>query len=89
LLFLPYLVPGVPVNVKLKPHSPHQLQLTWNIPSEQNGKITGYHVTWRLVRNDTNHPIDGPLKTEEVPGEESKSYIIDNLGMRNIRRNGA
>ncbi|CAB4012554.1 Down syndrome cell adhesion molecule Dscam2, partial [Paramuricea clavata] len=71
-------VPGVPINVSLIPILSTQLEVSWEIPCDQNGIILSYYITWRIVRNDTNHIVDGKLETakEEV---DTKSFIISNL----------
>ena len=71
------LVPGVPKDVVLTSSSPNQLDLTWETPSEKNGVITGYYITWRIVRNDTNHTVNGGRKTKKV---NTTSYKISELG---------
>lgn len=71
--------PGVPRNVSLVPISSNQLRLTWKTPSDQNGVISGYYITWRIERNDTNHTVDGELRTKKVNGNV-RSYDLSNLG---------
>ena len=74
-----YLDPGVPENVSLIPVSSSQLRLSWKAPSNKNGVISGYYITWRIVRNDTNHTVDGKLRTMKV-SSNTTSYYISELG---------
>ena len=73
-------MPGVPISVNLVPSSSTQLKLSWGTPSVRNGVILSYYITWRIVRNDTNHVVDGKLKTRKVELPNPKSFIIQNLG---------
>ena len=80
LVFFSVLESGPPENVALVPVSSTQLLLTWETPSDKNGVISGYYITWTIVRNDTNHTVDGNLIRTKV-NESTKSYDILNLGM--------
>ena len=71
-------MPSEPTNVRLIPLSHNQLRFSWGPPSEKNGDITGYYITWKIVSNDTNHTVDGELKTVIVG--VVLSYDITNLG---------
>ena len=46
---------------------------------DTNGVISGYYITWRIVRNDTNHTVDGELLTRTV-NMYTMSYNILGLG---------
>ncbi|XP_028413448.1 tyrosine-protein phosphatase Lar-like isoform X5 [Dendronephthya gigantea] len=70
-------VPSQPTNVKLTPLPHHGLQLSWEAPSNKNGDLTGYNITWKIVRNDTNHTVDGDLKTKIVK-DDVLSFDIPN-----------
>ena len=77
------LVPDVPTNVSLVAVSSAQLQLSWETPSHRNGIISVYYITWKIVRNDTNHTVDGHIKTAEVKETiniKKKSFEISELG---------
>ena len=78
-VFRSNLVSSAPINVSLVPISSTQLQLSWRTPSHQNGVIKSYYITWRIVRNDTNHIVDGELKTAEKE-EDDKVIMITKLG---------
>lgn len=78
-VFFSFLDPDVPENVALVPISSTQLHLSWKTPLNKNGLISGYYITWRIVRNDTNHTVDGNLNTKIV-NESTKSYNVPNLG---------
>ncbi|XP_028413458.1 titin-like isoform X2 [Dendronephthya gigantea] len=71
-------VSSEPTKVSLTPLSHHQLRLSWKAPSNKNGNITGYKITWKIVGNDTNHPVDGELKTKIVR-DDVLSFDITNL----------
>ena len=74
-----FLVSGVPRNVDLLPFSHNELRLSWNPPFEKNGVISGYFITWRIVRNATNHMIKGALENTTTDLNE-KFFEISNLG---------
>ena len=70
--------PGAPMNVSLVSTSVSQLRLSWKTPSHKNGEISAYYITWRIVRNDTNHTLDGKLIT--TVNMNTMSYNISGLG---------
>lgn len=78
-VFRSNLVSSAPINVSLVPISSTQLELSWRTPSHQNGVIKSYYITWRIVRNDTNHIVDGKLNTAKKE-KDDKVIRISNLG---------
>ena len=74
-----FLEPGAPENVSLVPISSTQLRLSWETPLKTNGEISEYYITWRIVRNDTNHTVDGLLSARSEDGSMT-SYDITDLG---------
>ena len=84
-LYFLSLVPSAPANVKVIAISSTQLSVTWRPPSDPNGVITGYHLTWRMVKDDLNQSRDGQLKTLNL-GRSASNHTIDNLGkLRNFK----
>ena len=70
----------MPGNVQLRqPQSHTQLNLTFEPPSDPNGVITGYLVTWKKVKNDTNDSDIGALNQTRL-SNISRSFVIKNLG---------
>ena len=72
------LAPGVPENVQLVSISHSQLRLSWQPPSNPNGIITGYSVTWKMVSNDRETQVNGTLSQEDIPATNS-SFVINSL----------
>ena len=74
-------MPGAPTNVNLEVVSSTQLRLSWDTPSEKNGIISDYYIKWRIVRNDTDHIVHGPLLTARKAETENRKMIdIEDLG---------
>ena len=75
------LAPSAPTNVKVVAVSSSQLDISWQPPTDPNGEITGYNVTWRMIETDLNEPGDNVLnKTQSLLDESARNYSIDNLG---------
>ena len=72
--------PNVAVNVELKPASPFKLNLTWESPSDPNGVITGYRITWRITTDDKDMRVNNSdTKTEVINKGDAVSFLIDAL----------
>lgn len=56
-----------------------ELHLTWAPPSDPNGVITAYFVTWRKVKDDKNNSVVGVLKQDKLQAS-ARSLSIKNLG---------
>ena len=80
------LAPSAPTNVKVVAVSSSRLDITWQPPSDPNGVITGYNITWRMTRNDLDEPGDNKLnKIPSLLSESARNYSIDNLGNNYLR----
>ena len=79
------LVPSVPTNVSLVAVSSTELRLSWETPSNRNGVISAYYITWKIVRNDTNHTVDGPMETRKI---EETTLTVDTTKSLNISKLG-
>lgn len=72
-----FLVPNVAHNLTARNISSETLLVTWSPPSDPNGVITGYELTWQMIENDKrkkidNAPIDktniDPVKQHTISG---------------------
>ncbi|XP_046863649.1 phosphatidylinositol phosphatase PTPRQ-like isoform X3 [Xenia sp. Carnegie-2017] len=68
--------PGPPVNVTLQRSSSTVLNLTWEIPSDPNGIIRGYNISWSKVLNDKNETV--PMNRNSTNSTKT-SFSISNL----------
>ena len=74
------LVPSVPDNVNVIAQSSTMLQVTWFPPLDPNGVITGYNITWKLIKDDNNNTVESVLNVSTPLNSSSRSYVIDSLG---------
>eukprot|EP00061_Rhincodon_typus_P018845 g48192.t1 len=70
-------VPNEPGRLAFNVISPTVTQLSWAEPSETNGEITEYEVTYTVV-TDENKPI-GPKKTVKIDKPKKRMVMIENL----------
>ena len=72
-----FLVSNVAHNLTARNISSETLLVTWSPPSDPNGVITGYELTWQMIENDKrkkidNAPIDktniDPVKQHTISG---------------------
>ncbi|XP_046841964.1 titin-like isoform X3 [Xenia sp. Carnegie-2017] len=67
-----------PRNVSLVPISSTALNVSWLPPLNKNGRLSGYFITWRILRNDTNHSVVGQTMSESLENDTS-SFEISKL----------
>ncbi|XP_069785428.1 integrin beta-4 isoform X2 [Narcine bancroftii] len=70
-------LPNEPGRLAFNVISPTVTQLSWAEPSETNGEIVEYEVTYMVV-NDENKPI-GPKKTVKINKPKKRMMLIENL----------
>ncbi|XP_048411426.1 integrin beta-4 isoform X2 [Stegostoma tigrinum] len=70
-------LPNEPGRLAFNVISPTVTQLSWAEPSETNGEITEYEVTYTVV-TDENKPI-GPTKTVKIDKPKKRMVMIENL----------
>ncbi|XP_060700363.1 integrin beta-4 isoform X2 [Hemiscyllium ocellatum] len=70
-------LPNQPGRLAFNVISPTVTQLSWAEPSETNGEITEYEVTYTVV-TDENQPI-GPKKTVKIDKPKKRMVMIENL----------
>ena len=72
-----FLVPNVVHNLTARNTSSETLLVTWSPPSDPNGVITGYELTWQMKENDKRKEIDnapinktniGPVQQHNING---------------------
>ena len=69
------------MNVSLVAASPTKLNLTWESPSDPNGVIMGYRITWRITMNDKDMRVNNnDTKTKIINKGGAVSFQIDALG---------
>ncbi|XP_059804919.1 integrin beta-4 isoform X2 [Hypanus sabinus] len=70
-------LPNEPGRLAFNVISPTVTQLSWAEPSETNGEILEYEVTYTVV-TDENKPI-GPKKTVKINKPKKRTVMIENL----------
>uniref|UniRef100_UPI00398E4990 integrin beta-4 isoform X2 n=1 Tax=Pristiophorus japonicus TaxID=55135 RepID=UPI00398E4990 len=70
-------LPNEPGRLAFNVISPTVTQLSWAEPSETNGEITEYEVSYAVV-TDENKPI-GPKKTVKINKPKKRMVMIENL----------
>ncbi|XP_067913943.1 integrin beta-4 isoform X2 [Heterodontus francisci] len=70
-------LPNEPGRLAFNVISPTVTQLSWAEPSETNGEIVEYEVTYAVV-TDENKPI-GPKKTVTINKPKKRMVVIENL----------
>ncbi|XP_078426971.1 integrin beta-4 isoform X2 [Cetorhinus maximus] len=70
-------LPNEPGRLAFNVISPTVTQLSWAEPSETNGEITEYEVTYAVV-TDENKPI-GPKKVVKINKPKKRMVMIENL----------
>ncbi|XP_062886969.1 integrin beta-4 isoform X1 [Mobula hypostoma] len=70
-------LPNEPGRLAFNVISPTVTQLSWAEPSETNGEIVEYEVTYTVVTEE-NKPI-GPTKTVKINKPKKRTVMIENL----------
>ena len=77
----PLLAPSGPTSVEVIVVSSSQLNITWQPPSEPNGVIIGYDITWRMTKNDSDESVNGVLnRIPSLLAASRRMYTIKQLG---------
>ena len=72
-----FLVPNVAHNLTARNTSSETLLVTWSPPSDPNGVITGYELTWQMIENNKRKKVDnapikkaklGPIQQHNISG---------------------
>ena len=71
-----FLVPNVAHNLTARSTSSETLLVTWSPPSDPNGVITGYKLTWQMKENDKRKEIDNAPINETNLGPVQQHTII-------------
>ena len=62
-----FLVPNVAHNLTARNTSSETLLVTWSPPSDPNGAITGYELTWQMIENNKRKKVDNaPIKKAKL-----------------------
>ena len=52
-----------------------KLNVTWKPPSDPNGIITGYYITWKMTEDDNNMSTPNPTSFSEFTIKEEFTLI--------------
>ena len=75
-----HIEPGKPESFQLIPISATVLSLSWDSPSDPNGVITGYRISWKMIEDDRNMFVTEGSRVNIIKNGNAESFQIHDLG---------